>query len=461
MRLPALAVVFAVACSDRGSATDDAAKSGASGGAGAPHVAGGNAGAGAGAGAGGRGAAGAASGGVPAAGAGTGGHGDAAGAGAASGGTAGTVGGTGGRADAVGGTGASGGGGRSGGRGGLGSGGAGTAGVAAGGAGAAGAGAAGRGSGGTAGDDRCDVAVYDAAKPPKMLTLSGNLGTHDPALIEANGKYYLYATGDGLGAKTSTNLTAWSGAPAVFGSNPAWIAQEVPGATNLWAPDIAEFGGQYHLYYAASTFGSNHSCIGHATRAALDSGSFTDHGSILCSNAGGSSDDFNAIDANVVLDEAGTPWLSFGSFWSGIKLVKLAPDGTRADDQLKGIANRPQNGGALEGPFIVRRCGYYYLFVSFGACCGSPWDYNVRVGRSASVGGPYVDKAGTALTQGGGTLLVTGNATWTAPGHNAVIFTGTGAYNVYHALDANHANPVLRVAELAWDADGWPVSAGP
>jgi arabinan endo-1,5-alpha-L-arabinosidase len=294
-----------------------------------------------------------------------------------------------------------------------------------------------------------------------VLALTGNLGTHDPALIEADGKFYLYATGDGIGAKTSTNLTAWAGAPAVFSTNPAWIADQVPGATNLWAPDISWFGGAYHLYYAASTFGSNHSCIGHATRTALDTGSFTDHGSVLCSNASGSSDNFNAIDPNVVLDQDGTPWLAFGSFWGGIELAALKSDGTRDGTSLTSLAARPSNGGALEGPFIVRRCGYYYLFVSFGACCGSPWDYEVRVGRATDVKGPYVDKDGVAMKQGGGTLVVKGNATVTAPGHNAVIFTGTRAYNVYHALDANHANPTLRVAELAWDSAGWPVSGGP
>ncbi|HWP06969.1 MAG TPA: arabinan endo-1,5-alpha-L-arabinosidase [Polyangiaceae bacterium] len=341
-------------------------------------------------------------------------------------------------------------------------GGAGAGGAGAGASGAANGGKAGAaGSAGASGDDRCDVAVYDAEKPPAVLSVTGNLGTHDPALIEQSGKYYLYATGDGLGAKTSTDLVAWAGTPAVFASNPSWIADQVPGATNLWAPDIAFFGGQYHLYYAASTFGSNKSCIGHATRATLDAGSFADHGSVLCSNAGSAKDDFNAIDPNVILDEDGTPWMSFGSFWSGIKLVKLKSDGTRDGTDITALADRPQNGGALEGPFIVRRCGYYYLFVSFGACCDTPWDYNVRVGRSTKLAGPYADKAGKAMLQGGGTELVTGNATWTAPGHNAVIFTATRAYNVYHALNASHANPVLRVAEIAWDDDGWPISGGP
>jgi arabinan endo-1,5-alpha-L-arabinosidase len=77
------------------------------------------------------------------------------------------------------------------------------------------------------------------------------------------------------------------------------------------------------------------------------------------------------------------------------------------------------------------------------------------------VTGPYQDKAGTAMSQGGGTLLVQGNATVTGPGHNAVVFSGTRAYNVYHALNANHGGASLRIAELAWDAEGWPVSAGP
>jgi arabinan endo-1,5-alpha-L-arabinosidase len=320
------------------------------------------------------------------------------------------------------------------------------------------------GSGGTGGlpdDDRCSVAVHDPANPPVMLTLTGNLGTHDPALIEVDGTFYLYATGNGLGAKTSMDLESWQGAPAVFDTNPAWIEDQVPAATNLWAPDIAYFGGQYHLYYSASSFASNRSCIGHATRAALDTGSFTDHGSIFCSNVTTSGDDFNAIDPNVVLDQEGTPWLSFGSFWSGIKQFELASDGTRAGDDLIALADRPQNSGALEGPFIVRRCGYYYLFVSWGACCDEPWDYELRVGRSTSINGPFTDKTGEDMLDGGGTLLFRGTGSITAPGHNAVIFVGMRAYNVYHALDSSHQNPVLRVAELMWDDEGWPISAGP
>ncbi len=208
---------------------------------------------------------------------------------------------------------------------------------------------------GGGGADSCTGAAYDPASPPATLTLTGNLGAHDPAAFVAGDTIYLAATG--LNSKTSTNLTMWTstGNPLV---RPAWVTTMVPGATNLWAPDISFFGGQYHLYYAASTFGSNRSCIGHATRAALDSGGWVDTGApTICSNVNmGTTDNWNAIDPNVVIDDAGTPWLEFGSFWSGLKLIKLDNTGARADTTAPiSIAARPRNGGAIEGGWIFRR----------------------------------------------------------------------------------------------------------
>ena len=317
-------------------------------------------------------------------------------------------------------------------------------------------GAGGPGGAGTT----CPGAVYDASAPPQALTLSGNLGAHDPAALVVGSEIYLDATG--LIAKTSTNLTTWAAAANPLTPLPSWIAGSVPGVTNLWAPDLSTFGGAYHLYYAASTFGSNTSCIGHATRASLGSGSWADQGSVVCSNVGHTGDDWNAIDPNVVVDGDGTPWLAFGSFWGGIKMVKLDATGARADDTLHAIAARPSDGGALEGAWVFQRCGTYYLFTSWGSCCSSPYDYNIRVGRASAVTGPYLDKAGTALTKGGGTLLVSGNAAWVAPGHNAVIAYGGRTYNVYHALQGSSSGQAtLRIAELVWDADGWPISGGP
>ncbi|HVY40434.1 MAG TPA: arabinan endo-1,5-alpha-L-arabinosidase [Polyangia bacterium] len=295
----------------------------------------------------------------------------------------------------------------------------------------------------------CPGASYDAAAPPKVLALSGNLGAHDPAAYVVGKTVYLAATG--IATKSSTNLTTWG----------SWPAAGNPHA-GAWAPDISNFGGVFHLYYAVSSFGSNKSCIGQETRSALDTGAWAEQGNVICSNMG-TNDNWNAIDPNIVLDDAGVPWLDFGSFWGGIKMVKLKTDGTRADTMLYDLASGPA-GGAVEGPFIFKRCGYYYLFVSFGSCCSAPYNYTIRVGRSQTVTGPYVDKDGTSMMKGGGTLLVQGNGSWSAPGHNAVITYDDKTYNVFHALAApsgENGTATLRIAEIAWDAGGWPVSGGP
>ena len=314
-------------------------------------------------------------------------------------------------------------------------------------------------SGASAGQsDRCDVGVYDAAHPPQVLSLSGNLGTHDPSAIDAGGVVYSYATG--LAAKTSSNLTAWQAAARPF-ATPTWAATQVPGVTDLWAPDISYFNGLYHLYYAASTFGSNRSCIGQATRSALDSGAWADQGQVICSNIG-TKQDWNAIDPNVIVDEAAAPWLVFGSFWGGIQIIALDSAGARAGTTVTTIAARPSNGGALEGAFMVRRCGYFYLFTSWDTCCkGADSTYNIRVGRSTAVTGPFVDKAGKALISGGGTLMAQSDSTWAGPGGQSVLLRGKQAYLVYHAYAKSNGAATLRIAELVWDSSGWPIPVGP
>jgi arabinan endo-1,5-alpha-L-arabinosidase len=378
---------------------------------------------------------------------------------------------------------AAGGGGTAGGPAGAGGGGAGTSGGGSGGgaagrggaaggrggAGGASGAAGGRGgttgtAGGPGGAPACPGTVWDGSSAvPQPLALSGSLGAHDPAALVVNNTIYLFATG--LIAKTSTNLTSWQSGSNPLNPRPAWVAQNVPGATNLWAPDIVYFGGMYHLYYSASTFGSNESCIGHATKTDIASGSWMDRGTVICSNMGSTNDNWNAIDPNVVIDDAGTPWMDFGSFWGGIKMIKLdAATGGRATDDtmVYSIADRPQGRGGPEGPWIIKRCGYYYLFESWGACCDGAFDYNMRVGRSTTVNRDYVDKAGMRLLGGGGgTLVSTGNATVHAPGHNAVIVYNDKTYSMYHALNASNQNAQLRIVELVWDADGWPVQHAP
>ena len=320
-------------------------------------------------------------------------------------------------------------------------------------------GIAGAGGNTAIGSDRCDVGVHDPASPPKVLALSGSLGCHDPSAIAVDNTYYVFCTG--LGSATSTNLTSWRSAGRPFGA-PAWLTSTISGVGDLWAPDISQFGGKYHLYYAGSTFGSNKSCIGHATRDSLASGTWTDDGAATtCSNVG-SSDNWNAIDANLIIDTDGTVWLALGSFWSGLKIIQLDSTGKRAGTTVTSIANRPSNGGALEAPFIVRRCGYYYLFMSWDSCCkGASSTYNIRVVRGQSITGPYEDKAGTAALQGGGTLIAQGDSAFAGPGGQSVMFVDKKAYLVYHAYAKPSGAITMRIAELVWDSDGWPVPVGP
>ena len=106
----------------------------------------------------------------------------------------------------------------------------------------------------------------------------------------------------------------------------------------------------------------------------------------------------------------------------------------------------------------MQREGKWYLFVSFDQCCqGIASTYNVRVGRSDTLTGPYEDRDGVPLTEGGGTLILSEYGQWKGPGHNG-LFVEDGTYwIVYHSYDANQIGiPKLRIESLSWDAAGWP-----
>ena len=296
---------------------------------------------------------------------------------------------------------------------------------------------------------------------PDQLPLSGAItDVHDPVAFERAGRIWVFSTGPGILTRSSTDLHSWTLGARVFAENPPWVTRTIGTIDALWAPDLSYFGGTHHLYYAASTFGSNRSCIGHATKDDLDSpAAWTDRGPVICSNVT-TVDDFNAIDPNVVEEVGGTRLLAFGSFWSGIKLVRLDASGARADQAMIALASRP--GDALEAPYIVYRAPYYYLFLSFDFCCqGAASTYRVGVGRSRQVTGPYVDRTGLDLRHGGGTPVVTGDSRWAGPGHNAILHHRGRDYNLYHAYDVlANSTPTLRISELVWQ-DGWPVSAEP
>ncbi|HEY6557982.1 MAG TPA: arabinan endo-1,5-alpha-L-arabinosidase [Polyangiaceae bacterium] len=314
------------------------------------------------------------------------------------------------------------------------------------------------GTGGVPFDGGIDADLGDASVP-RALTLSGDLTVHDPAIIATASAFYVLSTGPGIEVRRSFNLTHWAAQGRVFAANPAWIATRVSNVRDLWAPDIARFGGLYHLYYSASTFGSRDSCIGHAVTTNLDTPAWTDRGPVVCTE---NSDDYNAIDPNVVIDDAGQPWLSFGSFWSGIKLIPLDQNGFRSGTSMTSIASRLPDEEAIEAPYIMRHAGYYYLFVSFDLCCrAASSTYKIFVGRSTSVTGPYMDAEGTPLLEGGGTQVLLGDTRFRGPGHNSILSWDGHDFLVYHAYDATRAGAqTLRIAEFVWQ-DEWPLSGGP
>ena len=291
---------------------------------------------------------------------------------------------------------------------------------------------------------------------------------HDPVIAKENGKYYVYHTGGRIPFICSPDKLTWEFCGRVFEKNPGWTREINPDLADTWAPDISFFNGKWHLYYAVSSFGSQNSAIGLATNTTLDpqnpAYAWVDQGLVLRSRAG---DKWNAIDPNLVLDEAGEPWLAWGSFWQGIWMRKIeAATGmlSEKDTETLHLADRssgPDGTTAIEAPFIVEHDGFWYLFVSFDQCCqGVKSTYNVRIGRSQKLTGPYLDRAGVELTKGGGTPLLAEYGQWKGPGHNGILIEDGVYWMVYHAYDANQIGiPKLRIESISWDAEGWPTLA--
>ena len=289
---------------------------------------------------------------------------------------------------------------------------------------------------------------------------------HDPSIAEEDGVCYVFTTGRRISLLASDDgLANWHRVGTAFDEAPAWTSERIPGSRDYyWAPAILRFGGRWHLYYSVSTFGRNRSAIGLATRATLDPDApehWVDQGVVVESRPG---DNYNAIDPDLILDEDGRPWLAFGSFWGGIQIVPLDPETGKPGRgaEITTIAARPDGGDAIEAPCLVRREGFYYLFASFDRCCqGVESTYNIRVGRSESILGPYVDREGRSMLEGGGTMVKSGDDRWPGPGHNAVLHQDDRDWLVYHAYDAKDDGiPRLRIEALRWDMAGWPIATG-
>jgi arabinan endo-1,5-alpha-L-arabinosidase len=318
------------------------------------------------------------------------------------------------------------------------------------------------------------------------FAFQGAYFAHDPSrIVEEKGTYWVFTTGNGVSSQFSKDGVTWERGPAVFASPPGWVAAAVPGKADLhyWAPDLVYVKGRYDLYYSVSLFGKRSSAIGLVTNETLDPADpryhWVDRGPVIVTtndhNPGNPNydpalhnDTFNAIDPCPVVDEQGRLWLSFGSYWTGIKLAPLdSATGKRkpGDASLYSLAFydrdlRRQH--AIEASYLHRHGGYYYLFVNWDYCCeGVRSTYNIRVGRSRSITGPYRDEKGVDLRQSGGTLLLGTRGHEIGPGHAGVFSQGRADWLSYHYYDSDkNGAPFLGLRQLLWTPTGWPV-AGP
>jgi len=291
------------------------------------------------------------------------------------------------------------------------------------------------------------------------------VSVHDPVMAKEGGTYYVFSTGPGITFYSSANMKDWRLEGRVFHDQPVWARRAAPSFDgHVWAPDVHVHNGQYYLYYSVSGFGKNTSGIGVTVNKTLNPRSpdyrWEDQGMVLQSVPG--RDDWNAIDPNVVEDGKGGAWLVFGSFWSGLKMARLNTDwtGLAEPQEWHAIASRRSTGhDDVEAPFVFKKGGYYYLFASFGLCCRkADSTYYVVVGRSKDITGPYLDKQGVDMLKGGGSTVIAGDKDWKALGHNSAYTFDGKDYMVLHAYEtADDYLQKLKIMEMKWDAQGWPV----
>jgi len=322
-----------------------------------------------------------------------------------------------------------------------------------------------------------------------MAFVTDTLMAHDPVMAYERGTYYLLSTGMGLQWATSRDRRTWVVQPTPFIEQiPEWTRDSVPGFRNhVWAPDILRWHDRWWLAYSCSTFGKNTSAIGLMTADRLN-GQWRDEGCLVASRE--KRDDWNAIDPCFVVDDADELWMAWGSFWDGIQLAKIEkeallarldtlnkPTGapTSIIGKAKTIARRHRPGdpnaaenptskyagrNAIEAPFILKHGGWYYLFVSWDYCCrGAKSNYRVAVGRSQQVDGPYLDREGRPMVDGGGTVVIEGDhRDYEAAGHSAAYELPTGeTVFICHAYStAMSGQAVLIQRNIGWTADGWP-----
>jgi arabinan endo-1,5-alpha-L-arabinosidase len=279
---------------------------------------------------------------------------------------------------------------------------------------------------------------------PSAFALDGQFGIHDPStLIQCDGKYYVYGTGGN--ARVSDD--GWTWRPGV-----------TPPLTGL-APDVIRLGDRFYMYVATQAR-QPAAEIKVISSKSLDPNSPDykwEQGGVVASTDG--IEDCNGIDPGAFLDpKTGRLWLTYGSYFGYIRMVELdAKTGKRLDPKSKPVDLAID----CEASIMIYHDGWYYLLGTHGSCCqGAASNYNIRMGRSKSVTGPFLDHDGIDMIESGGKLFLGSEARLVGAGHFGLCDLGDGvqvfSYHYEADLDRGGAS-VLAIRPLLWD-DGWPVA---
>lgn len=302
----------------------------------------------------------------------------------------------------------------------------------------------------------------------------------DPAAIKApDGYYYVYATQgehDGkmqnIQVARSRNLTSWQRVGDALPVKPVWASK----TQDFWAPHVSLHNGRYYLYYSAKPDialedKKSGLCLAVATSDRPE-GPFRDMGKPLQCG-----DSFINIDPMAYDDPVtGKRLLYWGSGFGPIKVQELAPDrvsfaagsapvGLIDVDKTEDQENYQR---LIEGAWVTRQGGYYYLFYSGDNCCGPKAHYAVMVARAKNATGPFETMA--SATGKGNSVIVAARGNWLAPGHNAMIRDDAGNdLMLFHAVDLRkprekasdeiNSRRVMLTTPVEW-RDGWPVVSG-
>ncbi len=305
------------------------------------------------------------------------------------------------------------------------------------------------------------LALVNLDAQPGQNPLRGDLRVHDPVMIKQGGRYYIFHTGMGVSIKTSEDRVEWKRAGRVFSRDelPAWHRDDIPDQNgHLWAPDIHYRDGQYHLYYSVSAWMNFNSSIGYATNTTLDPEDpayrWIDRGKVISYENGGKG--VNVIDPMVFTGDDGRVWLFYGSYQAGLRMTELDPEtGHLMTNPPELAVITPALG---EGVFIIEDADYHYIFASRGICCkGLESNYQVVMGRSEDVHGPYMTKDGKNWLDNDYTLFLEGDYEEPGRGHNGFFYENDTTFCVYHAYTRSaRGASLLNIKPLFIDQDGWP-----